>query len=177
MNSTPPPPIPQVADKLFLALGQALYICQLFEGTMLEVLAHAYELLDGTGDGRQFQESIDTLSRKTLGQLLHEFRRRADIRQDIEILLVHGLEARNFVVHHFATHLGDDLTDARAIIAHQRSVYEKCATVMAANDSALALLESIAKLNSARSGTRLEAMDLKISALRVLAAKYAAPRH
>ena len=177
MNTSSPQTIPQFADKLFLALGQTLYACQLFEATLLEVLAHTHELLDGTGDGTRFQESIETLSRKTLGQLLHEFRKRADIREDIEGRLSAGLEARNFVVHHFAEHVGDDLSAEPEISAHQRVVYEKCAVVMGANDAGLDLLNAIAKLNAARSGAMANELEEKTNAMRELASRYSELRH
>ena len=164
-------PISQMADKLFMALGQTLYTCQLFEATMLEVLAHARELLDGWGDGSRFQESIDTLSRRTLGQLLHEFRNRAELRPDIEVQLSAGLDARNFIVHHFAAHVGDDLTEGSKVLVHQRTIYEKCTVVMAANDMGLALLGAIAKMNVTKSLELAGELEQKAVALRELAAK------
>ena len=105
MNAPPDLPLTQSADKVFLALGQTLYVCQLFEGTMLEIMATVHEILDGTGDGKQFFLSIEALSRKTIGQLIQELRKRADLRSDIEEQLASGLEARNFIVHNFARHV------------------------------------------------------------------------
>ena len=119
MNTTSPPPPPSV-NAVFTALGLAVYTCQLFEGTMLEVLASAHELLDGTGDGKRFDTSLETLSRRTLGQLLHDFRKRADIRSDIDEQLQLGLEARNFLIHHFAVQVGDDFNDESKLINHHK---------------------------------------------------------
>ena len=163
-------PLPQSADKIFLALGQTLYLCQLFEITMLELLATANELLEGTGDGRRYQSSIETLSRKTLGQLLNDFRKKADIRTDIDEQLDTGLSARNFVVHHFAAHLGDDLADESKVSVHQRTLYEKCSVVMAANDLGLSILESIGRLHSDRCNKMLAELQDTKNALREIAA-------
>jgi len=177
MNTLSSPPIPQSADKVFLALGQTLYACQLFEATMLEVIAHAHELLDGTGDGGQLQSSIEQLSRKTLGQVLHELRKRADIRSDIDSRLNEGLEARNFVVHHFASHVGDDLVDETKGIAHQRALYEKCVIIMTANDTALTLLDALAKLNTTKSAALASELEQTARDLRELAKQYSRLRH
>ena len=59
MTTTRATSIAGTADRVFLALGQTAYVSQLFEATMLEVLATANELLGGTGDGRTFQASLD----------------------------------------------------------------------------------------------------------------------
>lgn len=142
-------------DKVFLALGQTIYVGQLFEVTMLELMAAANELLDGAGDGTKFQASLESLSRSTLGQLLHSFRARADIRSDIESLLSAGLEARNFVVHHFANHFGDDLADEVKHPLHQQTLYEKCAAIMAANDTALSILQAVSQLQSQQTTARI----------------------
>lgn len=128
---------------------------------MLELLATANELLEGTGDGRRYQSSIETLSRKTLGQLLNDFRKKADIRTDIDEQLDTGLSARNFVVHHFAAHLGDDLADESKVSVHQRTLYEKCSVVMAANDLGLSILESIGRLHSDRCNKMLASLKIQ----------------
>lgn len=164
-------------DKVFLALGQTVYAGQLFEVTMLEVLATSRELLDGTGDGVTFNNSIESLSRRTLGQLLAAFRERADVRSDIESLLCVGLEARNFVVHRFAQYVGDDLDDEAKRSQHQRTLYEKCAVIMAANDAALAMLEAIGKLQAQRSVERVAELEQTAIALRELAASLPKPMH
>ncbi|OAI20234.1 hypothetical protein A1507_05410 [Methylomonas koyamae] len=169
-------PLQPSADKIFLALGQTLYLCQLFEATMLELLATANELLEGTGDGRRYQSSIETLSRKTLGQLLNDFRKKADIRTDIDAQLDTGLKARNFVVHHFAAHLGDDIADASKVSAHQRTLYEKCSIVMAANDIGLSVLESLGRLHSDRCNKMLAELEDTKKALRELVA-HSVQRH
>lgn len=177
MKTSPIPPLSPSVDRVFLALGQALYTCQLFETTMLEILATAHELLDGTGDGKQFQSSIETLSRHTLGQLLHALRKRSDIRSDIDAQLNDGLEARNFVVHRFAEHVGDDLTNDSKILAHQKALYEKCMIVMDANSTALAVLHAVGRLNSERSSKAITELEQTANALRELAKQYAKPRH
>ena len=169
--------MPQSADKIFLALGQTLYVCQLFETTMLEVLAVAHELLDGTGDGRKYQASLETLSRKTLGQLLHDLRKRADIKSEVDSQLDAGLEARNFVVHRFAEHLGNDLIDEPKAIAHQRALYEQCAHVMTANDAGIALLHAIGHLNANKSSKLIGEIEETVRALRELPSQYSEPRH
>lgn len=155
----------KAADEIFLALGQTLYVCQLFEAAILELVASANELLEGKGDGRRYEASIEALSRKTLGQLLTEFRRKADIREDIDEHLNNGLHARNFIVHHFAAHLGEDLADENRALIHQRTLYEKCAVVMAANDTCLSVLESIAHLHQDRCDKRLSEIEDAKSAL------------
>ncbi len=137
---------------------------------MLELLATANELLEGTGDGRRYQSSIETLSRKTLGQLLNDFRKNADIRADIDAQLDTGLKARNFVVHHFAAHLGDDLADKSKVSVHQRTLYEKCSVVMAANDIGLSILESVGRLHSDRYNKILAELEDTKNALLELAA-------
>lgn len=136
---------------------------------MLELLASANELLEGTGDGRRYQSSIETLSRKTLGQLLNDFRKKADMRTDIDAQLDTGLMARNFVVHHFAAHIGDDLTDESKISVHQRTLYEKCSVVMAANDIGLSILESIGRLHSEKCNKVLADLEATKNALREFA--------
>ncbi len=118
---------------------------------MLEILANAHEVLDGSGDGKQFYASIETLSRKTLGQLLHTLRKRAEIRPDIDDQLSAALEARNFVVHRFAESVGDDLADEDKIFALQRSLSEKCMIIVNANSTAAEVLRAIGHLNAERS--------------------------
>ena len=177
MKSSISSPAPPSADKIFLALGQTLYVCQLFEATMLEVLAVAHELLDGTGDGRKYQASLETLSRKTLGQLLHDLRKSADIKSEVDSQLDAGLEARNFVVHRFAEHLGEDLIDESKAIAHQRTLYEKCALVMTANDTGLALLHAIGHMNSTKSSKLIAEFEETVRALRDMPTQYSEPRH
>ena len=163
---------PHVADPLFLALGQTLYACQLFEASLLEVAAHARELIGGTADGSKFFESIEALSRKTLGQLLHDLRTMVDFPPDIELRLIEGLDARNFVVHQFANSIAEnDLTDEAAASEQQKSIYEKCAMVMASHDVALALLESIATLNSEKGAAVVSSLRKKAAALRQLESK------
>lgn len=164
-------PISESADKVFLALGQTLYACQLFEATMLEVLAHAHELLDGSGDGQLFQQSIDTLSRRTLGQLLHSLRKRADLRDDIDARLGEGLEARNFIVHGFASYAGDAIAEEANAAKLQKVLNEKCVIVMAANDAGLVLLNALGKSNSARSAILAEELERKAQAIRAAAAQ------
>lgn len=177
MNATSATAFSPAVDGVFLALGQTLYACQLFEATMLEVLAAAHELLDGSGDGTKVEASIETLSRKTLGQLLHDMRKRADIRADADDLLNEALEARNHVVHRFAENLGDDLTEESKLHALKRSLYEKCAIVMNANTTALAVLDAIGHLNSERSTRIINEHEQVAAALQELMAEYSKPRH
>jgi hypothetical protein len=158
---------PETPDKVFLVLGQAVYAGQLFEATMLEVLATARELLDGTGDGTAFEDSIESLSKKTLGQLLVAFQARADIRPDVESILSAGLEARNFVVHRFAQHVGDEVKQND----HQRTLYEKCIAIIAANDVALAMLRAIGQQQVQRSTERVSRLRQTATALRERAAR------
>ena len=178
MTVTTPPPTPQLQDKLFLALGQTLYLCQLLEDAVLEVHANAAELLTGSGDGQAFHQTLETLSKQTLGQLLGALRKKADIRQDIESTLNEGLEARNFIVHRFARHIADgDLADEQVVAAYQRTVYEKLALVFAANDVALKLLSSIGELNVVRSSALATELRAKAAALRGLAEAQSTSRH
>ena len=162
-------PLPPSVDSVFLALGQTVYMGQLLEATMLELIASANELLDGTGDGTKYQASIDTLSRQTLGQLLRGLHARTDMRPDVEELLGLGLEARNFVIHRFAKYAGDDLADQAKHLPHQRTLYEKCAAIMAANDTALAILHAISQLLSQQSMLRIAELEQTAVALRELA--------
>ena len=118
---------------------------------MLEILAGAHELIDGVGDEKRFDTSLETLSRKTLGQLLHDFRKRADIRSDIDQELQLGLEARNFLIHHFAAHVGDDFNDPSKLINHQKLLYDKMAVVINANTSAAAVLVAIGRAHTEHS--------------------------
>ena len=133
---------------------------------MLELLATANEVLDGTGDGKRYDASIDTLSRKTLGQLLHDFRKRADIRTDIDERLQTGLEARNFVIHGFATHVGDDFNDESRFSNYLALLHEKLAIVMAAHSSASDVLEALGKLHQERSQKLVRELEDTAQALR-----------
>ena len=177
MNAPSTPPLARSADKVFLALGQTLYACQLLEGTMLEIMATANEVLDGTGDGKLFYESIEALSRKTLGQLIHELRKRADLRPDIEDHLCTGLEARNFIVHRFAKHVGDDLTNEAQTITCQRHVYQKCALVMNANDIAVEMLHALGRHHAEESVKKTAELEATTEALRELTSKISLPKH
>ena len=105
-------------------------------------------------------------------------RKKADIRQDIDSMLIEGLDARNFIVHRFAKHVAeDDLSDEQVVNAHQRTVYEKCALILAANDIAIKLLGAIAELNVARSSALAASLREKAAALRKLAAVQFTSRH
>jgi hypothetical protein len=177
MNPPPQPSMPPSVDGVFLALGQTLYACQLFEATMLEILASAHEVLKGTGDGTQFQASIETLSRQTLGQLLQALRKVADIRPDIDAQLGSALEARNFVVHRFAAQVGDDLTLDRNIPDHQRALYERCSLILEANSTAVSVLQALARLQSDRSSNVVAKLEQAANALRSLANSDPGARH
>ena len=177
MNTAAIPPHPPSANSVFTALGLTVYACQLFEATMLELLASAHELLDGTGDGKRFDASLETLSRKTLGQLLHDFRKRTDIRSDIDDKLQLGLEARNFVIHGFAVHVGDDFNDESTFVNYQRLLYEKLAVMMVANSSASAVLEALGKAHSERSERIAGELQDTMQALRELLKSHGSPRH
>lgn len=169
MTTTRATRIAGTADHVFLALGQTAYASQLFEATMLEVLATANELLGGAGDGRTFQASLDALSRKTLGQLLRELCKVADVGPDVQVPLEAGLEARNFVIHRFAQHVGDDLTDEDKVAEHERTLYQKCSTIMGANDAALAMLHAVGELQSKQSAARVAELRHTAAALQELA--------
>ncbi len=174
-TATSPPPQPS-ADAVFTALGLTVYSCQLFEGTMLELLASAHELLDGTGDGKRHDASLEMLSRKTLGQLLHDFRKRADIRSDVDEQLQVGLEARNFVIHSFAVHVGDDFNDQSKFVSYLKLLHDKLAVVMAANSAASAVLEALGKAHTERTERVAGELRAKAQALRE-SVKGHLPRH
>ena len=151
MNTTNPSSPQPSANSVFTALGLAVYACQLFEGTMLEVMASARELLEGTGDGRRYDASLEALSRKTLGQLLHDFRNRAEIQVDVDEQLQVGLEARNFIIHKFASLVGDDFANESKFVGHLNPLYDKLAIVITANSAASAVLAALGKAQSERS--------------------------
>jgi len=144
---------------------------------MLELLASAHELLDGTGDGKRYDASLETLSRKTLGQLLHDFRKRADIRSDIDEKLKLGLEARNFVIHGFAVHVGDDFNDESKFVNYQMLLFDRLAIVMAANSSASAVLEALGKAHSERSERVAGELRGTAQALREWVKSHGSARH
>jgi hypothetical protein len=162
---------------VFTALGLAVYSCQLFEGTMLGLMASAHELLDGTGDGKRYDASLEMLSRKTLGQLLHDFRKRADIRSDIDEQLQIGLEARNFIIHNFAVHVGDDFNDESKFVSYLKLLYDKLAIVMTANSAASAVLEALGKAHGERSERVAGELRATAQALRECVKGYSLPRH
>jgi hypothetical protein len=177
MNTAASPPPQTSANSVFTALGLTVYSCQLFEGTLLELLASAYELLDGTGDGKRYDASLDTLSRKTLGQLLHDFRKRADIRSDIDEQLQIGLEARNFIIHSFAVHVGDDFNDESKFVGYLKLLYDKLAIVIAANSAATAVLEALGKAHTERSERIAGELRATAQALRESVKGHTLPRH
>lgn len=87
---------------VFLALGQKVFVCQCFEGSLVGLLALFNEEFPGTNDGRALQVTIDNVSRKTLGQLLQSARKIVPIGPRVEELLQEGLELRNRVIHRFS---------------------------------------------------------------------------
>ncbi|MBN8507841.1 MAG: hypothetical protein J0L57_04445 [Burkholderiales bacterium] len=89
-------------EPVFLALGQTVYVCQCFEGSIVALLALFNEEVHGTNDGRAFQATIDNVSRKTLGPLLDSARKIVDVAPQVDELLKEGLELRNRVIHRFA---------------------------------------------------------------------------
>ena len=97
--------------------------------------------------------------------------------QGVQTPLEAGLEARNFVVHRFAQYVGDDLTDEAKIAEHERTLYQKCSTIMGANDAALAMLHAVGELQSKLSAARVAELRHTATALQELARHLPKPTH
>jgi hypothetical protein len=168
MNAEPEPPRTASIDDVMQALGTAVFASQVFESTMLEVIAATRELLKGSFDGKEYQSSIDSFSRNTLGQLLNALRKHAELNPAIDEKLIAGLDARNQVVHRFATDVGDQLFSHQNLDALRKALYEKCSLIMEANVTAVAILHAVVDLVSERGSqlvTELSQVAEKLSLL------------
>jgi len=100
-----PRPIPEPEDtgdkEVFAFFGLCSYCAQVLEQGVVNwaVGLRAYGLTDLTGPA--VSAAFDQADRRTLGQLLHDVRRRVEIRDDTEVRLGQALEDRNFLFHRF----------------------------------------------------------------------------
>lgn len=87
-------------DTLALELGKGLVFSQLFEGSLVMLLALLSEHRLPS-DGFAFEAVWDFSSKKTLGQLFGFLKKEMDLPDEFEAYLQAGVDARNQLVHRF----------------------------------------------------------------------------
>ncbi len=89
-------------------LGVAVYVCQLFENSLL-FLVSILSAHKGVVTADSFKEALGDHSEKTLGLLAKAFRSKLRIPDNYEVFVREGVEARNRVVHGFVRRNSDKL--------------------------------------------------------------------
>lgn len=101
-------------EPMFLALGQAVYACQVFEDSLC--MLHSWlSRLDADGADDAMFASWDFHSAKTLGGLLTALRNRVALPSDLETFLREGVEYRNAIIHRFLKNDAARVLDPKGI--------------------------------------------------------------
>ncbi|MCP4487102.1 MAG: hypothetical protein GY820_07260 [Gammaproteobacteria bacterium] len=82
-------------DPVIFKLGSALYISQIFEGSLIFL----HKLIDEDERATGVQKIPDGYSKKTLGNLLNLLKRRIDVKQHSLDYIFEAIELRNIIVH------------------------------------------------------------------------------
>lgn len=98
--SPPSMPVAEELDSMLLELGSALFVAQGLEGTLVFLLSVCAMEDADMADGA-FAASMDSLSEKTLGQLLKRLAERVDLTDIESSQFKQGWESRNWIVHRF----------------------------------------------------------------------------
>ena len=100
----------ETEHEIFRDFGYAAFTAQMLEAELLQLLLAAEHVGRITFDKKTAIESEFFLSKKTLGQLIAEFRK-AGMDDELDVMLRDALDARNFLAHYFFTrHALDFLT-------------------------------------------------------------------
>jgi len=83
---------------VFLELGKAVYICQIFESSLCFLLSLLEHEIDNGEEG-VFQEAWNFHSKKPLGQLLDALRKKIEVPEDLKAYILVGIDKRNEIVH------------------------------------------------------------------------------
>jgi ERCC4-type nuclease len=87
--------------ELFAWYGAAMYAAQLFEVELVTLLLNVQRLADSEVTLEKLNKMDDALSRKTLGALLNELKKRTSLHPDFEQLLMSYRDKRNYLAHGF----------------------------------------------------------------------------
>lgn len=82
-------------DPVVFKLGAALFICQIFEGS----LVFLHKLIDEDERATGITRITDDYSKKTLGKLLNLLKRRIDLPQQSQDYIFEAIDLRNGIVH------------------------------------------------------------------------------
>ena len=127
-------------DAVLIDLGSAVMVCQGLEATLVFLLA-IFEMEDAEAADGSFQAAIDTLSEKTLGQLLKRLRTRLSLNENVEAQFRSGWEARNWVVHGFLRSTTEDLMSSQGCKGVQSRIAAAKSTVQQTEQLAHHILE------------------------------------
>lgn len=109
--STWDPKWSETEHEVFRDFGYAALTAQMLEAALIQTLLAAEHAGRITFDKKADIESELFLSKKTLGQLIAEFRR-GGMDDELDALLRDALDARNFLTHHFFSwHAHDFVTE------------------------------------------------------------------
>lgn len=87
-------------DPILLELGASLYVCQGFEQTLIFLLA-IVEMENAEMAEGSLASAIDSLSQRTLGQLLKRLHQKLDITTELDSAFEAAWTARNWIAHEF----------------------------------------------------------------------------
>lgn len=91
----------EIRKELFAWYGAAMYAAQLFEVELVTLLLCVQRLADSEVTLEKLDKMDDALSRKTLGTLLNELKKRTSLHPDFERLLSSYRDKRNYLAHRF----------------------------------------------------------------------------
>lgn len=133
-------PAGEELDPILLELGSALFVCQGLEGTIVFLLS-VCSMEDAQMEVGSFSAAMESLSQRTLGQLLKRLRERVGLPETIEEKLRTGWNARNWVVHDFLHKSIEDLVTPKGRLVILRRLSEAKRTVKEADVLANRLLD------------------------------------
>jgi len=117
----------ELRKDVFAWYGSAAYAAQLFE-VELVILMLCHEKLIKPDTTNESIDNLDSrLSRKTMGQLLHELKKRFSISPDFEVLLLSYRDKRNYLAHEFFSENGKNLTSVEGcnkMLVELQGIYE-----------------------------------------------------
>jgi len=86
---------------ILLQVGAAVQDSQRLEFSLSYIMTLLSERSGGLFSGDEFEQSMESFGRRTLGRLIATIREFTDLDSQAEAALREGLEARNFIIHHF----------------------------------------------------------------------------
>ena len=99
----------EIRKDVFAWFGSAAYAAQLFEVELVTLLIGQARLADPNYSIEKLNDLDNLLSKKTLGQLLHEVKKHFTVSTEFEEILMEYRDKRNYLAHHFFSKNGEKL--------------------------------------------------------------------